>query len=77
MLLQSHFAYSTLWELVYSSCNIGKLVSNVDVIDVKIHVTTTDSMGFHFQEFPDQSHAAVLVYRTQCFGRVLIGMIYW
>ena len=60
---RSHLYHSDRQELDHSSYSIDILVSNADVIGVITHLTATDLTGSHSQEFPDQNHAAVLVYR--------------
>ena len=45
-------------------------VSNVDENLLMMHSATTDLMGFHYQELPDQSHVVVLVSRTAMYRRI-------
>ena len=57
----THLLHLNPQELDYSSYSIDIPVSNVDVIDVKNHPTTTDVVEFRSQVFPDQNHVAVSV----------------
>ena len=74
---RSHLFHLTPPEWVHSFYNTDKPVSNVDVIDVRIHLTTTIILKFTFESFLIEIMWRFKFTTRQCISRVLICRIYW